>query len=304
MALQRPHKCAVARVLAWSIAAMIFVPGCGGGSGDTSPVSGDAPAIVSGSATKGPLSGATVSALSIVDGSAGTALASATTDAQGGFRLSIEGYAGPLMLRISGGTYLDEATGFVMHMGAGDVMTAVLTDVQAGQTATGVQVTPLTSMAQAMAQNMAGGMATGNIAAANAAVGRYFMVDDILRTQPMNPLAPASGSTATQSAKNYGMTLAAMSQYAKNAGIPVSSAFITSVMADASDGMMDGTIRGSAIMIAGMMGGGMMQPSAGTSDLASAMMDFVDSSLNRSGVAAADMAALMQKLGDSDGSMN
>ncbi len=59
-------------------------------------------------------------------------------------------------------------------------------------------------MAQARAQAMPGGMTDANIMAANTAVGNYFMVGDILHTQPMNPSVPGSAATATQDTKNYG----------------------------------------------------------------------------------------------------
>ena len=166
-------------------------------------------------------------------------------------------------------------------------------------------MTPLTSMAQAMAVHMAGGMTSANIATANAAVGAYFMVDDIVYTPPMNPLVAGSGSAAAQAMMNYGMTLAAMSQYAKNVGMPVSSSLVTDMMADASDGTMDGTASGSQIMMGGMMmGGAMMQPNAGTSGLASAMSDFLGSGMNQSGVTSANMSALMQKLKNASGQMH
>ena len=65
----------------------------------------------------------------------------------------------------------------------------------AGQTLNGIQVTPLTAMAQTMAQRMSGGMTDANITAANTNVGKYFMVTDVLHNLPMNPLASGSGSS-------------------------------------------------------------------------------------------------------------
>jgi hypothetical protein len=211
----------------------------------------------------------------------------------------------PVMLRVTGGAYTDEATGSNVSMGASDAMTAVLANIAAGSAVSGVQMTPLTSMAQAMALHMAGGMTSANIATANAAVGAYFVVDDILYTPPMNPLVAGSGSTAAQGMVNYGMTLAAMSQYAKNVGMPASSTLVTYLMADASDGTMDGSASGSQIMMGGtMMGGAMMQRNAGTSGLAGAMSDFLGSGMNQSGVPPANMSALMRKLMSADGQMH
>ena len=292
-----------------TVAATVILSGCGGGGSSSSAdavTSAVAQGTISGNAVKGPLSGATVSAYGLSNGTAGSALASAKTDAHGAFALSVGGYSGPVMLRLTGGTYTDEATGSMMSMASSDAMTAVLANMAAGSAASGVQMTPLTSMAQAMAEHMAGGMTSANIATANAAVGAYFMVHDILYTPPMNPLVAGSGSAAAPAMTNYGMTLAAMSQYAKNVGMPVSASLVADMMADASDGTMDGTASGSQIMMGGMMmgGGAMMQPDAGTSGLAGAMSDFLASGMNQSGVTSANMSALMQKLMSANGRMH
>jgi len=291
-----------------AVAATVILSGCGGGGSSSADAvtSAVAQGTISGNAVKGPVSGATVSAYGLSNGTAGPALASARTDVHGAFALSVGGYSGPVMLRLTGGTYTDEATGSMMSMASSDAMTAVLASMAAGSAVSGVQMTPLTSMAQSMAVHMAGGMTSANIATANAAVGAYFMVDDILYTPPMNPLVAGSGSAAAPAMTNYGMTLAAMSQYAKNVGMPVSSSLVTDMMADASDGTMDGTASGSQIMMGGMMMGGgvMMQPDAGTSGLAGAMSDFLASGMNRSGVTPANMSALMQKLMGANGQMH
>jgi hypothetical protein len=289
-----------------SLVVPLVLSGCGGGGSDadTTPAPTGQGAI-SGSVVKGPVSGATVSAHRIDNGAVGPAIASATTDAHGDFMLSVGNHAGHVLLQMTGGTYTDEATGAAMSMRAGDVMTAMIADMQAGSTVSGVQVTPLTSMAQAMAQHMPGGMTGANIHAAHAAVGAHFMVDDVLHTRPMNPLVAGSGSTATQHMMNYGMTLAAMSQYAKEAGMPMSSAIVASMMEDASDGWMNGATTSGPIVMGGMMGGDhAMHSATGTSGLAGAMQHYVDSSLNHSGVTASHMSELMHKLSTSDGHMH
>lgn len=271
----------------------------GGGSGGGTTV----PGSISGTATKGPVGNATVVAYAVANGQMGTQIGTATTDVNGNFTLAVGGYAGPVMLQIGGGTYVDEATGTTMTMAPGDVMTAVMAGFTAGATVGGIQVTPVTAMAQAMAQLMTGGMTEANIAAANAAMGNYFAVGDILHTQPMNPLTTGAGSAAGQGARNYGMVLAGMSQYAQNQGLGSSSAMVTALMNDASDGFMNGMRGGNPIAMGmgGMMGGGMMAATAGTGGLASAMADFMNSSVNVSGLTVADMAALMQQLATSSG---
>lgn len=281
---------------------------CGGGGGSGGSSTGTTPppplqGTISGTATKGPVNGGSVTAYAINAGAMGAQVASTKTDAQGNFTLAMGSYSGPVMLQMSGGTYTDEATGSSMTMMAGDVMTAVLPTMTAGAAVSGIQMTALTSMAQAMAQHLSGGMTDANITTANTNVGKYFMVGDILHTVPMNPLVPGSGNTASQDAMNYGLCLAAMSQYAKTLGMSSSSAMVTAMMNDAADGMMDGRQSGSAVMMGGMGAGTMMRSTAGTSDLATAMAAFMATTQNKSGVTAASMQTLMSQLMGSNGQM-
>jgi hypothetical protein len=273
--------------------------GGGGGNTPTPPVAG----TISGTAVKGPVSGGTMTAYALTNGAIGAKIASATTNADGTFSLSMGTYAGPVMLQMTGGTYADEATGTTMPMMTGDVMTAVLPSMTAGQTMSGIQVTPLTAMAQTMAQHMSGGMTDANITSATNDVGHYFMVTDILHSAPINPLTSGSGNSATQDQINYGMVLAAMSQYAQIQGMSSSSAMVTAMMNDASDGAMDGMMTGSAVMMGGMNMSMSLPPAAGTTGLATAMSAFVNSGQNHSGVAAPTVQTLMNQLNGSNGLM-
>lgn len=282
------------------VAAALLQAACGGG-GDG--VGSGGTGIVSGAVVKGPAANATVSAYAVGNGQIGAALGSAVTDAEGKFTLPIGYYSGPLMLQASAGTFRDEATGALMTMASGDVMTAVLASVASGASVSGVQVTPVTSMAQARAQQMDGGMTEANITAANAALGNYFSVSDILRVAPMNPLVAGSSANASADSRNYGMTLAAISQYARSLEMANTSALATSMMSDASDGIMDGR-RGSApiaMQMGGMMGSATMARTAGTSGLATGMTGFASSPANVSGLTATDVAPLAQKLSGSNG---
>jgi len=258
---------------------------------------------VSGTAVKGPVNGGTMTAYRLSNGAMGAEITHATTGSDGSFSLSMGSYAGPVMLQMTGGTYTDEATGATLPMLAGDAMTAVLPSMTAGQTLSGVQVTPLTTMAQAMAQHMSGGMTDVNITAANTNIGQYFMVADVLHNVPMNPLTSGSGNAATQDQINYGMALAAMSQYAQTQGMSSSSAMVTAMMNDATDGVMDGMMSGSAVMMGGMNMSMSLPSSAGTTGIASAMSTFVTSGQNHSGVAVATVQPLMNQLSGSNGHM-
>lgn len=287
----------VVLALTFLIGSPLFLFGCGGGGGSSATTPAISIGTISGTAVKGPVGGGTVTAYSITDGIVGSQLASGTTDSQGNFQISIGNYSGSVMLQLSGGSFKDEATDATKTMSPGDVMTAVTQPVTSGETVTGIQITPLTSMAQAMANNMTGGMTGTNIAAANTSVGNYFMVNDILHTQPMNPLVSGSSSTATQDRKNYGMAIAAMSQLAKDMGMTSSSSMVPAMMSDASDGVMNGMTGNTPILMSGMLAGNsLMTTTAGTSGLAAGMATFITSTMNKSGVTAADMQALMNQL--------
>src|SRR6266540_6835383 len=158
--MQRHKKLNVMLALTLLIGSLTLLNGCGGGgsgSGNgTTPAAGSG--IISGTAVKGPVADATVTAYGVTNGAMGSQVATGTTDGQGNFTMTIGDYSGPLMLQMSGGSYVDEATGAIMTMSPGDVLTSVIPSVASGSTITGIQMTPLTSMAQAMANNMAGGM--------------------------------------------------------------------------------------------------------------------------------------------------
>ncbi len=296
----------VSLALVLSVISLSLLAGCGGGGGGAAATPATSSGSISGTAIKGPVNGGTVTAYAVSNGAMGSQLSTATTDSQGNFQISIGTYSGSVMLQLSGGTYADEASGATMSMSTGDVMTAVIPSVMSGGVVSNIRLTPLTAMAQAMASTMAGGMSDTNSAAANTAVGNFFMVNDILHTMPMNPLSSGSGASATQDMKNCGMAIAAMSQLAKNLGMSSSSGMVTAMMNDASDGIMNG-MKGSAsiAMGGGMMSGGgsMMQASAGTSGLATAMTQFVGSSMNKSGLTATDMSLLLNQLNSSNGSI-
>ena len=296
-----------ATLLVTFLSTAVLLASCGGGGGG-SATSSSTTGTLSGTATKGPVNGGTVTAFGIsANGTRGAQIGSAKTGAQGNFAMHVGNYSGAVMLQLSGGQYRDEATDQTMNMYQNAVMTAVIPDMIAGETIGNIEITPLTSMAQARAQNMTGGMTQANIASANSTMGQFFDISDILTTHPMDPLVQDSGAGANQAQRNYGMTLAAMSQEAYQLAMPNSSGIVTAMMDDASDGKMDGMMGGNNISMGGMggmMGGVMMQSSAGTSDLASAMTTFIDNTTyNRSGLTTTDMQALINKLNASTGTI-
>src|SRR5512133_3897 len=178
MNTQTARRARVTHGLPMALAAALLLAGCGGGSGSGSGSGDGGPGAVTsgtltGTATKGPVSGATVQAFAIDNGTRGSQLGSATTDASGNFTMTMRPYSGVVMLQVRGGSYMDEATGVRMNMLSADELTCVVPaiNVTAGSTTPGIQVTSLTSMAQAWAEHMAGGMSATNATTANAHVG-------------------------------------------------------------------------------------------------------------------------------------
>jgi hypothetical protein len=301
-------------LFAMTLSASLLV-GCGGGGGgggsDGSDINGGGSGSVttgtlSGTATKGPVVGATVKAFAINNGAKGSELGSATTDASGNFTMTMGAYTGSVMLQVHGGSYLDEATGVRMNMLDTDDLTCLVAavNVKAGSSTAGVQITPLTTMAQSWAEHMTGGMTAANIDRANTHIGAVYVGPgaDIVMTHPIDATVMGSANGASIDAKNYGMTLAAMSQAAHDLGMMTSSsAMITAMRNDASDGTMDGLMGGTAINMGGMggmMNGGNMMATAGTSQLATSMATFINNlTMNRSGVTSvAEMQSLMNQM--------
>jgi hypothetical protein len=161
-------------------------------------------------------------------------------------------------------------------------------------------------MAQRMAEEMPGGMTQANMMQSNSALGSYFGVSDIVAVHPMDPTVPGSGTSADQNQRDYGMTIAAMSESAMTMGMTTSAGMVTAMMNDAADGVMNGMMGGTPIDMGGMGGmmhGMMMQPDAGTSGMATAMMSFIGSPQNKSGLTRQDMQPLINRLEASNGTI-
>ncbi len=109
-------------------AVVLMGAGCGGGVGSGGT------GYISGFASKGPLSGAYVTAYGIENGQKGAQIGETRTDANGNYSMAIGSYAGPVMLQVSGGGFTEEATGAPAIMAFGDVMTVVMPTVASGAT--------------------------------------------------------------------------------------------------------------------------------------------------------------------------
>lgn len=276
------------RITAWLTAVClgILLSACGGGGDGTTgcgncnqALSG---ATISGLAVKGPVSYGTVTAYAVTASGTQSAVISRTvTTGSGSYSLALGNYTGAVLLELTGGSYIDEATGQTIMIpsdpGAG--LQAVVSNVTTDSTLE-VQITPLTTLATARAHGLTGGFTAANIDSANHQVGAYFGGIDILGTAPINPVVVNSARGATRGAINYGLILAGLSEEAQTLGLTNPFELVTALAQDFHDGRFNGHTGATPIQL----NGSAMNPASGTTELAMAISAFSwDTSLNLSG---------------------
>ncbi len=166
-----------------------LLAGCGGG-GTTA-----ASTTISGSAVKGPVNAATVTARAA---NSGAILGTTTTSPNGTYSMTIS-YNGDVVLEVTGGTYIDEATGVNTAL---NQLKAVINANGGAQT---VHVTPLTYIAYGYSGVTSAGF---NTALANLATQFGLSGTNLLTTLP----------TVSGTVNDYGRVLRAASQYVRNQG--------------------------------------------------------------------------------------
>ena len=188
---------------------------------------------ISGTASKGPIDGGSVEVYALLaDGTKGDLLGTATTSADGSFTIGVGNYSGAALVEVSGGTYIDEATGLLVD---NILMRAAIPDVSH---TISVAVTPLTELAVAYAEG-SGGLTAENIAVSNTYVSELFGGVDIIGTEPVDVLS-APKNNATQDQIDYGLMLATISQMVSNDAVITDVTQLMTMMA--TDLLADGTL--------------------------------------------------------------
>lgn len=211
----------------------------GNGNGDSTPEDTDTPTtgagiVMSGVASKGLIAGGTVEAYSITDGGQkGDLLASTTTSSDGSYTLDIGDYNGPVLVEVTGGTYLDEATGNTMDLYG--TMRAALPSVSGD---VDVAITPLTEIAVRMAES-GGGLDSVKIEDANELLSQLVGAD-ITLTMPADSSDAGAFGSASDDEKNYALFLAAVSQMSETLGQNVTD-IINALEEDMYDLVLDQT---------------------------------------------------------------
>lgn len=211
-------------------ATVLFLSACGGGGGGSSG-EGVSQSNLQGFAYKGPIAQGTLKVYLLnQDGTrATTPIASTTTDGNGRYQLQIPILVDtPVDIVLTGGSYVDEATGNVVSLRSQDQLEAYA-NVPANGILT-AQVTPLTTLAAALSRrhrSVDGQTLSVSMTNATSEISYLFAVDDILTVSPP-PISQVAISAPEQ--RDYAFYLAGFSQLAKNNSISVFD--IISGMAD------------------------------------------------------------------------
>jgi len=237
-------RCVIFGVL-WFVMTGVGLGGCsvGGFQGpDNTNSSSSAPDAllkrVAGQVSKGPVAGGRVKIYNLnSDGSMGQLLKTTVTNAFGQYSTSVN-ISGPSLFAVSGGSYIDEATGQTMTIPTDKPLRAAKDTVSETMS---IAVTPLTELAVRKASTL---LIATNIASANQLVSELFKFD-ILATQPLAPtMDDFAQLTASQAQKDYTLALAAISQMASDYYNGSVDATLTAMAYDLTVGATLGQVTG------------------------------------------------------------
>jgi hypothetical protein len=198
-----------------SALAVALLAACGGGGSD-SPAPTTAAVTLSGTAAKGLMAGADVSALAVkADGTVDTTpLATTTTDASGHYTLNFtatkdQPYVIQVKAKDDGSTtHLDEVSGAAQALPAGFAMRALFVPTSTGNVSTSASVTPFSELAVAAAAKAGGGLTAANAAQAVSTVSQLLGFD------PTSVTAKDAASAASANEQKLAILLTAASSAA------------------------------------------------------------------------------------------
>lgn len=221
-------------ILAFAVA--LFSAGCGaGGDDDGGGGGGGGATTVSGTASKGGIEGGTANVFALgEDGERGELLGTDTTDSNGEYSVDVGDYTGNVLVEVTGGTYVDEATGETVTNP--DTFRAVLTGAEGSVS---VMATPATEIACRVAE-AATGLTTDNITSANSLVGAMVGGIDILGTRPADVTDQDDSRASSVDGITYGLFLATLSQMVLDEeSVSDIEDAISRISSDLQDGKLD-----------------------------------------------------------------
>jgi hypothetical protein len=181
--------------------AVAALAGCGGGGAAVPSTT-----VISGMASKGPISGGTVKIYAVRSGAEDRTapIGQGTTDAGGNYSVDVGSYQGPVLVEVSGGSFLDEVSGAPITLKSAAQLRAIISSATTGNKT--VAVTPLTELAYKKAKGAAAVFTAAAIDDANASIALSFKLADIVSTLPI-----AGGANDDQ--KKYAAVCGSFSQY-------------------------------------------------------------------------------------------
>ncbi len=200
--------------LVFSLLGVVLVnSGCGGGSSELPPTrpSGN----VSGVAFDGTIMNGTVSIYDFKDAVKGELLApSGVTNEAGRYSINLASPDRPVLIEITGGLYVEEASGTLVSLAPGQALRAADNYVSGRNLV--VSVTYFTNLAAGLSQFF---VSTGQtvpdaISQANAAISAMAGVN-IRTTSPIDITVPSNGVVELSDGYRYGFLTAAVSQWTK-----------------------------------------------------------------------------------------
>lgn len=200
------------------LVSILILTGCGGSGGGSSTPVADFMVTLEGGIVKGKVSGASISVFA-VDSSGvktGSAIATATTDADGMYTIALGNFSGVYIVEATGGSYVDEATGQTKSIPTDSPLRAVSSvDTPSQDLIITATVTPLTDIAVQVAEQKTGGLTATNVTASNDEVGALFFGDtasagDKLLTTIPADVTSESSAIQTDDEKLYGLMLGAI----------------------------------------------------------------------------------------------
>lgn len=170
------------------------------------------PGTINGNVVDGLIVGAQVSIYSFNGGARGVKLGGANTDTSGAYSIEVQSRNQPILIEISGGSYIEEATGTSVNLQDGQILRAVGM-YKSGQDHS-FMVTPLTHMATALTEyNMDIGMTIESaINTAKFTVDQFFAID-VGATKPIEITKDNINVTDFGQDVLYGFYLAGLSHW-------------------------------------------------------------------------------------------
>jgi hypothetical protein len=204
---------------------------------------------VTGNAIDSAISNATVSVYSFANGVRGARLGSGTTDGAGTFSVDIQAESQLVMVEVTGGTYVEEASGKEVGLTDGQNLRS-LVRYESGETVN-TNVTPLTHMATALAEyKIANGTIPGQAMDEGFGMIDEFFTLDSRGVASINITNDNPTLNTLDDEVKYGFYLAGLSSWTKKASqdnnTPAHSIYTTAGLAQVmyrdivSDGRLDG----------------------------------------------------------------